>query len=345
MITSKSKLIKVAYQFKYLRTTMLSSFLSSLIKKFLIKIKIKTRSFDTVDQGVITMILMTMMIKIFFFLNSFLILYSCFYLACQKIAQSRAVYLSINHRSNISSNFGFNRFHSINNLTNFNSSATSKLGTFNLNSNSSVDHHQASSYQQSNLANKPSTLYPVPPKRVESKMDSIIKPASCGSESYSNNSLLISGSSKSKDNSKDSTNPSLTPTTARKTRRRSNLFPQLSNKNKTLEEKNKNGELGIGRTIPLRQGYLYKKSKKSLNKDWKKKYVTLTSDGCLTYHPTLHDYMGDIHGKNIPLKHTTVKIPGQKPRGARPLQSNQLPFGVLENQIDNDLNSLTIGSG
>lgn len=75
--------------------------------------------------------------------------------------------------------------------------------------------------------------------------------------------------------------------------------------------------------MKIKQGYLYKKSKKTLNKDWKKKYVTLTTDGCLTYHPTLHDYMDDVHGKNIPLKHTTVKIPGQKPRcGARPLSAN-----------------------
>lgn len=29
----------------------------------------------------------------------------------------------------------------------------------------------------------------------------------------------------------------------------------------------------------------------------------------LTYHPTLRDYMNNTHGKEIPLKHTTVKIP------------------------------------
>ncbi|OTF77663.1 centaurin-gamma-1A-like protein [Euroglyphus maynei] len=113
-----------------------------------------------------------------------------------------------------------------------------------------------------------------------------------------------------------------TPNTNRKNRRKSNLFTPLSNKTKN-DDKYKNGEVGSGRTIPIKQGYLYKKSKKTLNKDWKKKYVTLTTDGCLTYHPTLHDYMDDVHGKNIPLKHTTVKIPGQKPRcGARPSSAN-----------------------
>lgn len=88
----------------------------------------------------------------------------------------------------------------------------------------------------------------------------------------------------------------------------------------------------------LKQGYLYKKSIKTLNKDWKKKYVTLTTDGQLTYHPTLHDYMEDIHGKNIPLKHTTVKIPGQKPRGSRTTQ----PLPPNQNDITSDLNSLTL---
>jgi hypothetical protein len=61
----------------------------------------------------------------------------------------------------------------------------------------------------------------------------------------------------------------------------------------------------------LRQGFLYKKSTKSLNKDWKKKYCTLTS-GVLTYHPSLRDYMNNCHGKEIPLKHTTVKVPDRK---------------------------------
>jgi len=108
---------------------------------------------------------------------------------------------------------------------------------------------------------------------------------------------------------------------SKKNRRKSNLFTPLSayKKSSSAEEKEKlkNGEVGVGRAIPIKQGYLYKKSKKALNKDWRKKYVTLTTNGCLTYHPTLHDYMNDVHGKNISLKHTTVKIPGGKPRVGR----------------------------
>lgn len=80
--------------------------------------------------------------------------------------------------------------------------------------------------------------------------------------------------------------PSSTPTTSRKSRRKSNLFtPSKKNEDK---ERSKNGEVGSGRAIPIKQGYLYKKSNKTLNKDWKKKYVTLCDNGRLTYHSSLH---------------------------------------------------------
>lgn len=45
--------------------------------------------------------------------------------------------------------------------------------------------------------------------------------------------------------------------------------------------------MGVGREIPVKQGYLFKRSSKSL-KEWKKKYVTLLEDGRLTYHSSLH---------------------------------------------------------
>ncbi|KAK6182654.1 hypothetical protein SNE40_010288 [Patella caerulea] len=114
--------------------------------------------------------------------------------------------------------------------------------------------------------------------------------------------------------SKDLPTPSSTPTQNRKNRRRSNLFNP-----KKDDEKDKTGEgekFGSGRCIPLKQGYLYKKSH-GLNKEWKKKYVTLETDGRITYHPSLHDYMEDVHGKEIPLIRTTVKVPGQRPRACR----------------------------
>ena len=118
---------------------------------------------------------------------------------------------------------------------------------------------------------------------------------------------------------KDLPTPTSTPTTSRKSRRRSNLFIPSSKKG---DDKLKNGELGSGRSIPIKQGYLYKRSSKSLNKEWKKKYVTLCDDGRLTYHPSLHDYMDDVHGKEVSLQYVTVKVPGQKPRGSKSIITN-----------------------
>lgn len=133
---------------------------------------------------------------------------------------------------------------------------------------------------------------------------------------------------------KDLPTPSSTPTTSRKSRRKSNLFtPKKSDE----KEKNKNGEVGSGRAIPIKQGYLYKKSNKALNKDWKKKYVTLCDNGRLTYHPSLHDYMEDVHGKEISLQYTTVKVPGMKPRGSKVVGGSG-----SNDPLASDLNTLSI---
>ncbi|XP_044755941.1 centaurin-gamma-1A isoform X2 [Coccinella septempunctata] len=138
---------------------------------------------------------------------------------------------------------------------------------------------------------------------------------------------------------KDLPTPSSTPTTSRKSRRRSNLFTT----SKKGEEKLKNGgDFGSGRAIPLKQGYLYKKSSKPLNKDWKKKYVTLCDDGRLTYHPSLHDYMDDVHGKEISLQYVTVKVPGQKPRGSRSIITVVGANG--SNVINDGIGGLSIGA-
>lgn len=110
----------------------------------------------------------------------------------------------------------------------------------------------------------------------------------------------------------------------------------------------KNSELGSGRSIPLKQGYLYKRSSKSLNKEWKKKYVTLCDDGKLTYHPSLHDYMDDVHGKEISLQYVTVKVPGQKPRGSKSIITNSALTKHTKNGFNNNNNntsSITEGIG
>ena len=138
--------------------------------------------------------------------------------------------------------------------------------------------------------------------------------------------------------------PSSTPTSARKNRRRSNLFTP----SKKSEDKPGNSgaaashpgsqppnqpQMGSGRSIPLRQGYLYKKSNKSFSKDWKKKYVTLSDDFRLTYHASLHDYMENTHGKEISLQYVTVKVPGQKPRGSRTVPNSASANNTSESSV------------
>ncbi|XP_039716048.1 arf-GAP with GTPase, ANK repeat and PH domain-containing protein 1 isoform X6 [Pteropus medius] len=116
--------------------------------------------------------------------------------------------------------------------------------------------------------------------------------------------------------------PASTPTPVRKqSKRRSNLFTSRKGSDPDKEKKGLEGRadsIGSGRAIPIKQGMLLKRSGKSLNKEWKKKYVTLCDNGVLTYHPSLHDYMQNIHGKEIDLLRTTVKVPGKRPPRATP---------------------------
>jgi len=69
------------------------------------------------------------------------------------------------------------------------------------------------------------------------------------------------------------------------------LFIPSSKKEESRDKSNKNigsnSEFGSGRSIPVKQGALYKRGT-GLNKDWKKKYVTLSDDGKLTYHPSIN---------------------------------------------------------
>ncbi|XP_077966925.1 arf-GAP with GTPase, ANK repeat and PH domain-containing protein 1-like isoform X1 [Styela clava] len=113
----------------------------------------------------------------------------------------------------------------------------------------------------------------------------------------------------------------ITPTPFRKSgRRKSNLFS--GRKSSDSEEKRKNKEqqmqemikdVGFGRNIPIKQGWLHKRSKKPKlsNREWKKRYVTLSNEGILTYFNSMHDYMENVHGKSISVVKTTVKVPGR----------------------------------
>lgn len=121
---------------------------------------------------------------------------------------------------------------------------------------------------------------------------------------------------------------SSTPTPIRKqSKRRSNIFTSRRGAEVDREKRApdcKSESVGSGRAIPIKQGVLLKRSGKSLNKEWKKKYVTLCDNGVLTYHPSLHDYMQNIHGKKIDLLRTTVKVPGKRlPRAGGPTSQIQ----------------------
>merc|ERR1719320_2211734 len=80
-----------------------------------------------------------------------------------------------------------------------------------------------------------------------------------GSGSEGNSKFLIPNNGENKENRGELPTPSSTPTSVRKNRRRSNLFTP-SGKVKTEEKRQAgSGEVGSGRSIPIRQGYLYKK--------------------------------------------------------------------------------------
>ncbi|XP_061903734.1 arf-GAP with GTPase, ANK repeat and PH domain-containing protein 1-like isoform X2 [Entelurus aequoreus] len=85
-------------------------------------------------------------------------------------------------------------------------------------------------------------------------------------------------------------------------------------------------DVGSGRFIPIKQGFLLKRSGNSLNKEWKKKYVTLSSDGILSYHSSVNDYMLNTPGKEMDLLRVTVKVPGKRPPRATP--SGGPPVGL-----------------
>uniref|UniRef100_A0A8C9WTM3 ArfGAP with GTPase domain, ankyrin repeat and PH domain 2 n=1 Tax=Scleropages formosus TaxID=113540 RepID=A0A8C9WTM3_SCLFO len=98
-------------------------------------------------------------------------------------------------------------------------------------------------------------------------------------------------------------------------------FPLFQNSRSNDSEKKGaegKGEMGSGRSIPIKQSILLKKSGNSLNKEWKKKFVTLSSSGILSYHSSVHEYMQNAHGKEIDLLRVTVKVPGKRPPRAMP---------------------------
>uniref|UniRef100_A0A8C9N6M2 Arf-GAP with GTPase, ANK repeat and PH domain-containing protein 3 n=1 Tax=Serinus canaria TaxID=9135 RepID=A0A8C9N6M2_SERCA len=133
-----------------------------------------------------------------------------------------------------------------------------------------------------------------------------------------------------------------TPTPIRKqSKRRSNIFTSRKGADPERDKKVpecKADSIGSGRAIPMKQGILLKRSGKSLNKEWKKKYVTLCDNGVLTYHPSLHDYMQNVHGKEIDLLRTTVKVPGKRlPRATAAPSASPKANGLAKERSSSQL--------
>ncbi|XP_035377113.1 arf-GAP with GTPase, ANK repeat and PH domain-containing protein 2 isoform X3 [Electrophorus electricus] len=77
-------------------------------------------------------------------------------------------------------------------------------------------------------------------------------------------------------------------------------------------------DMGGNRSVAIRQGTLLKRSDRSLNKEWKKKFVTLSNTGMLMYHSNINDYKQNTHGKEMDLQRVTVKVPGKRLHRALP---------------------------
>uniref|UniRef100_A0A8C5LN16 ArfGAP with GTPase domain, ankyrin repeat and PH domain 2 n=1 Tax=Leptobrachium leishanense TaxID=445787 RepID=A0A8C5LN16_9ANUR len=97
-------------------------------------------------------------------------------------------------------------------------------------------------------------------------------------------------------------------------KRRTSLFANRRGSDMEKRSFDSRGETtASGRALPIKQSFLMKRSGNSLNKEWKKKYVTLTNNGVLFYHPSINDYLHSTHGKEMDLLRTTVKVPGKRP--------------------------------
>lgn len=55
--------------------------------------------------------------------------------------------------------------------------------------------------------------------------------------------------------------------------------------------------------------------------------------------------MDNVHGKEIPLMHTTVKIPGMKPRGSRTQGTSTSASSHQVNELASELNNLSVAGG
>uniref|UniRef100_A0A8C5BXB8 ArfGAP with GTPase domain, ankyrin repeat and PH domain 1 n=1 Tax=Gadus morhua TaxID=8049 RepID=A0A8C5BXB8_GADMO len=105
-----------------------------------------------------------------------------------------------------------------------------------------------------------------------------------------------------------------TPTPVRKqSKRRSNLFTSRKPSDPDKDKKgleNRADSIGSGRAIPIKQ-HRKRRSLRAL-RDWSRLHVTQDRIRLINA-VRLRDYMQNVHGKEIDLLRTTVKVPGKRP--------------------------------
>ncbi|KAB5546606.1 hypothetical protein PHYPO_G00073990 [Pangasianodon hypophthalmus] len=101
-------------------------------------------------------------------------------------------------------------------------------------------------------------------------------------------------------------------------RRRTSLFTNRRGSDSERKTTDSRADAGGSKPVIIRQGTLWKRSERSLNKEWKKKLVTLTNNGILTYHSNINEYRQNTHGKEMELLRVTVKVPGKRLHRAAP---------------------------
>ncbi|XP_065141367.1 arf-GAP with GTPase, ANK repeat and PH domain-containing protein 2 isoform X3 [Paramisgurnus dabryanus] len=104
--------------------------------------------------------------------------------------------------------------------------------------------------------------------------------------------------------------------------------PGQNRRGSDSEKRSSDSRGDVSRSVPIKQGTLWKRSERSLNKEWKKKYATLSNSGMLTYHSNINEYLQNAQGKEMDLLRVTVKVPGKRlHRAATP--SGPAPGPVL----------------
>ncbi|KAI5609140.1 arf-GAP with GTPase, ANK repeat and PH domain-containing protein 2 isoform X1 [Silurus asotus] len=132
-------------------------------------------------------------------------------------------------------------------------------------------------------------------------------------------------------------------------RRRTSLFTNRRGSDSERKTTDSRIDAGGSKPVIIRQGTLWKRSERSLNKEWKKKLVTLTNNGILTYHSNINEYRQNTHGKEMDLLRVTVKVPGKRLHRAAPPPASTLAPGVNglakdkpASEVENSSNLLTV---